>query len=117
MRETIKDLSRIQHIQKAIYNLERFLEGKAVEDIENESILFYAVVKNLEIIGEAAYMLSKDFISANQEINWQDYIKLRHVMVHGYYTINPKIVFEICMDDIPKLKPFILKYLSNPEGA
>lgn len=112
MRETEKDKGRLQHIIKAISKIEEFLTDKEEKDLENESILFYAIVKNLEIIGEACYMLSKEFTTKNSELNWQDYVKLRHVLVHGYYTINPSIVFEICKEDIPKFKPYIIKYLT-----
>lgn len=104
MREKVKDPSRILHIKKALSKIKEFLTDKHLTDLEDESVLFYAVVKNLEIIGEAAYMLTEEFKAAHPEIEWLDYEKLRHVLVHGYYTINPRIVYEICIEDLPKLE-------------
>ena len=104
MREKIRDPLRICHALKAINKIELFMEGKGTEDLNEEGVLFYAIVKNLEIIGEAIYMLSPDFKHSHHTINWLDFEKLRHVLVHGYYTINPKIVYEIVKNDIPALK-------------
>ena len=107
MREKIRDNGRIFHIKKAIANIEKFLINKEESDLDNESILFFSIVKNLEIIGEAIYMLSLDFKNSHTQFNWEDYAKLRHVLVHGYYTLNYKIIFEICKQDIPNLKQYI----------
>ncbi|MCH5234879.1 MAG: DUF86 domain-containing protein [Muribaculaceae bacterium] len=104
MREKLKDPSRILHIKKAIDKIETFMKDKSLDDMRGEGVLFYAVVKNLEIIGEASNLLTEEFRTTNSFINWNDYIKLRHVLVHGYYTISPEIVFEICKNDIPDLK-------------
>lgn len=107
MRERIKDPSRILHIQKAINKIETFMADKTIKDLIDESVLFYAIVKNLEIIGEAANLLTDEYKEAHSEIPWQDYVKLRHVLVHGYYTINAQIVYDICKDDIPLLKKLL----------
>ena len=60
MRERIKDYDRLLHIMEAIANVFEFLEGKTVDDLTNDKLLFYGVVKNVEIIGEAAYMLTNE---------------------------------------------------------
>ena len=62
MRERIKDYDRLLHIREAIANVYEFMEGKNVNDLANDKLLFYGVIKNIEIIGEAAYMLTKEFI-------------------------------------------------------
>ena len=66
--------------------------------------MFYAVVKNIEIIGEASYMLTKEFKLSHSNIPWQIMEKMRHVFVHGYYTISPKKVWETVQEDLPILK-------------
>ena len=103
MRESIKDPSRIHHIHKAIKKINDFMNGKTAADLENESILFYAIVKNLEIIGEAIYKLTIEYKNSHPEVPWSDYEKLRHVLVHGYYTINSNIVYDIVKEDLPEL--------------
>ena len=83
MRETVKDKGRIEHMLFAINNVEEFTANLSVEEFEQSKILFYAVVKNIEIIGEASYMLTKDFKLSHQFIPWQVIEKMRHVLVHG----------------------------------
>ena len=58
MREKIKDYDRLLHIQESIDNVFEFMEGKTIDDLAKDKLLFFGVVKNVEIIGEAAYMLT-----------------------------------------------------------
>lgn len=61
-------------------------------------------VKYIEIIGEAVYMLAKEFCAAHPEVEWDVIEKMRHVLVHGYYTIKPEQVWETINTDIPVLE-------------
>ncbi len=94
MREEIRNKERINHIIEAIDNISEFVNEKTFEEYVNDKMLRFAVVKNLEIIGEVAYALTKDFVKANPQIEWDDMIKMRHVLVHGYYQINERIVWQ-----------------------
>ena len=60
MREKIKDKARLLHIIEAIDNLFEFTNGISFEQYRRNKVLRFAVIKNLEIIGEAAYLLSKN---------------------------------------------------------
>ena len=104
MREKLKDTSRLIHIHQALNKIEEFMNGKNMNDLDGESVLFFAVVKNLEIIGEASNLLTEEFRRGHPEVPWRDLIKLRHVLVHGYYTINPRTVYEIITEDLPAIK-------------
>lgn len=70
-------------------------------------------MKNIEIVGEAAYMLSKEFIIMHTELPWRQIIGMRHVLVHGYATVSKKELWQTAINDIPPLKKQILKYLEN----
>lgn len=61
MRESERDPLRIEHMKEAISRVNEYMEGKTYDDLKENSMLFYAVVKNIEIIGEAAYKLTKEF--------------------------------------------------------
>ena len=61
MREIIRDRGRLEHIIEQINNIEEFVANKSLKDLENDKILQYAVIKCIEIIGEASYMLTNDF--------------------------------------------------------
>lgn len=89
---------------QSIDNIGEFLDAKTAEDFLRDKQLYFAIVKNLEIIGEAAYMLTKEFREAHIEISWDDIIRMRHVLVHGYYQIDSRIIWATVQDDLPELK-------------
>ena len=62
------------------------------------------MVKNVEIIGEAYYMLSTQFKESHNYIPWANIIKMRHVLVHGYATVLPELLWQTALEDVPKLK-------------
>ena len=69
-----------------------------------DKLRYFAVVKNVEIIGEASYMLSTDFKKAHTNIPWNDIIRMRHVLVHGYATVLPELLWQTALEDVPNLK-------------
>ena len=116
MRESIRDLGRLQHILEHIDRATQFMEGKSLTDLEKDAMLRYAVVKCLEIIGEAAYMLTLDFKDNHPQTPWNVIIKMRHVLVHGYYSIEMPIVWDIIKNDFPALRPQIEQYIAEEEA-
>ena len=74
------------------------------EEYSRNKILRFAVIKNLEIIGEAAYLITKEFREEHQEIAWNEVIGMRHVLVHGYYQIRDEIVWGTIQTDLFPLK-------------
>ena len=105
MREDIKDKGRIIHMIDAIENVFSFMEGKTLVDLQNDKMLFFAVVKNVEIIGEAAYKLTLRFVESHPEIPWKQIIRMRHILVHGYYHIEPTQLYNVYSEDLPLLLP------------
>ena len=113
MRETVRDKGRIEHMLTAIANVEEFTNGVNAEEFVNSKVLFFAVVKNIEIVGEATYMLTKEFKESHQSIPWLVIEKMRHVLVHGYYTISPEKVWETVQEDLPVLKKQLIDLLAE----
>ena len=107
MRERIRDKERLIHIQNAIDVLISRKDTHTLEEVVSDSIIFYGYVKHIEIIGEAVYMLTKEYRASHDEVNWDDIERMRHVLVHGYYRIRPDQVWTTVQEDIPELKPII----------
>lgn len=107
MREPLRDPARLEHILTAINNVAEFVEGKTQEDLVGDKMFFFAVVKNIEIIGEAANYVTKELRDAHPEIDWTSIIGMRHVLVHDYYTIKPHIAWITATVNLPSLKPQI----------
>ncbi|MBN2484975.1 MAG: DUF86 domain-containing protein [Bacteroidales bacterium] len=112
MREKPKDNERLLHMIEAIDNIFEFIEGKSFEIYKNDKILRFAIIKNLEIIGEAAYLLTKEFKNSHNSVEWNDIIGMRHILVHGYYQIKDEIVWATIETELDPLKTEILKFLS-----
>ena len=94
MREPIRDKSRLEHILESINYILEFTSGIDFEDFSINKMLQFAVVKNLEIIGEACYKLTNDIKSKYSEIEWGKIISMRHILVHGYYDTDEMIVWN-----------------------
>ena len=104
MREPERDNGRLQDIIQAAKHIISFTEGFSYEELSSDKLRYFAVVKNVEIIGEAAYMLSLDFKEKHPDIPWNDIIRMRHVLVHGYATILPELLWHTALVDVPLLK-------------
>lgn len=104
MREPDKDKGRLEHILTAIDNVFEFLEGKSQEDLVSDKLLFFGVVKNIEIVGEAANNLTKELQIKHPEVDWASVIGMRHVLVHDYYNINPHIAWHTAQNNLPLLR-------------
>jgi uncharacterized protein with HEPN domain len=113
MREAVRDKGRIEHMLAAIANVEEFTNGVSAEEFVNSKVLFFAVVKNIEIVGEATYMLTKEFRESHQSIPWLVIEKMRHVLVHGYYTVSPEKVWKTVQEDLPVLKEQLANLLAE----
>ncbi len=113
MREPIRDRGRLEHILEQLNNIEEFVSGKTLNDLQNDKILQYAIVKCIEIIGEAAYMLSVEFKDKHPQVQWEQIVRMRHVLVHGYYHISLPLVWSVIQDDLVDLKPYIMQFLSK----
>ena len=115
MREKVRDKGRLEHILQACNDLMKSKDKYEFEAVKDDPIIFYGFVKLAEIIGEASYMLTKEFRAEHTDVPWEQMIGLRHVLVHGYYTIKPIQLWNIIEKDIPVLKPQIEKLLSKVE--
>lgn len=78
-------------------------------------MLKFGIFYNVTIIGEAAYKLTKEFIASLPDVPWRDIINMRHVLVHGYYQIDPEILWETVNNDLVELKEALLRYLKEED--
>ena len=87
MREPLKDRSRLEHIINAIDTILERSKGLTYEDLTTDRILFAGIVYYTMIIGEASYNLSKPFKKRHNETEWSEITKMRHNLVHDFYTV------------------------------
>lgn len=104
MRENVKDKSRLEHILESINYIFDFTQGISFDDFKTDMKSQFAIIKNLEITGEASYKLINEFREQHHGVPWRKVIGLRHVLVHGYYQIKSEIIWEIIQKDLLPLK-------------
>ncbi|MBR4773554.1 MAG: DUF86 domain-containing protein [Bacteroidales bacterium] len=109
MREPARDPGRIEHILQAIDKIEEYTKDVSYEQFVSDNMRMHATIYNIQIIGEAAYKLTKEFKEKHNDIPWTLIEKMRHVLVHDYYRIVPDAVWDVVKSDIPTLKPMIEK--------
>ena len=76
-------------------------------------MLVDAIIRNIEVMGEAANRLPDNFMQEFPEINWSKIIATRNRLIHGYDSIENKVIWDIIVNDIPNLKIQIEKLLEQ----
>ena len=100
---TPEDLIRIRHILDAIKEALTFSKDKSREDFDNERMLTLAVIKELEIIGEAAAKITPEFKITQPHIPWLDIVGMRNHLTHGYFDVDLDLVWITVQEDLPLL--------------
>lgn len=88
------DLERVQHMIESINKIFSYTEDLGYDEFYNSELVQDAVVKNFEVIGEAAYQITSELKDNYDNIEWKKIQGLRHVLVHDYYKVNPEILWN-----------------------
>jgi uncharacterized protein with HEPN domain len=105
------DLIRLHHMLDAGKDALQFALGRGRNDLERDRMLALALIKALEIIGEAASKVSENFKSEYPEIPWLEITGMRNRMIHAYYDVNLDVVWQTIKSDLPDLLKSIEKIL------
>ena len=113
MRERIRDKSRLEHILQAIERIRRYTKGKTFDDFIADDMMYYAVVKNIEIIGESSNMLTEEFRNAHPDTPWKLVNGMRNYMVHEYFQVDNNVVWDVITGDLLLLEKQIIEYITE----
>lgn len=101
MKSEVGDQARLNHILNAIEEIETYLLDINHQDFINNSMMKFACIKQLEVIGEAANHVSTVVKQAFPDIEWRQIIGMRNLFVHEYFGIDNDLVWNIVQFDIP----------------
>lgn len=113
MRGRLGDKARLQHILESIIEVESYLIDVDFPGFAGNSMMKFACVKQLEIIGEASNHLSDDLKANFSTINWSQIVGVRNVLVHEYFGVDFKLVWEIVKNDLPDLKEKVVTIIDS----
>ena len=113
MREASKDKTRLEHIVQAIERIKRYTNGKRFDDLVEDDMMYYAVVKNIEIIGEAANLLTNEFKSEHPDTQWKLITGMRNYIVHEYFQVDNTVIGDVIQNVLPNLETHIKDYLQD----
>lgn len=99
-----KTLIFLKHISDNIIKIESFSKGISKDDLVRDEEKQYAIVRAIEIIGEAAKNLPNSLKKEHSEIIWKDIIGTRDVLIHKYFGLDLEILWNIIKVDLPDLK-------------
>lgn len=101
----------LKHISDALVKNQTYLLGKSFEEFISNKMLQDAVIRQLEIIGEATRNVTDDFRKRDQSIPWNQIVGMRNRIAHDYLNVDMEIVWDIVSQDLPELKVKIEKLL------
>jgi uncharacterized protein with HEPN domain len=107
------DVVYLRHILDAIEKIETYLKGATYESFSSNDMMIDAVVRELEIIGEASSNLTEEFRRNHPDVMWRDAIDMRNFLIHEYFGVRTQMVWDTCQNDIPALKSFVETALND----
>jgi uncharacterized protein with HEPN domain len=113
MREKARDKRRIEDIISYSENVTRLVKNVTYDEFVKDIAIYYGTMKNVEIVGEAAYMLTKEFKALHPETPWDFVQGMRHVLVHDYANVSSQTLFDTATKDVPEIRRQAQKYLAE----
>jgi len=98
------DLAYIEHILDCIRKIQGFSKGLSLKEFTKDELVQDAIIRNIEVIGEASKKISADTKKTYYEIPWKEMTGMRDKLIHDYLGVDTKVVWKTIKEDIPALK-------------
>jgi uncharacterized protein with HEPN domain len=100
-----EDRVRLRHMVEAAESAVQFVAGRQRADLDEDRMLLFAVVRAIEVLGEAASQVSAETRATHAGIPWRAIIGMRNRLIHAYFEINTETVWQTVTQEIPLLLP------------
>ena len=104
MKGKLGDRQRLLHILEAIEEIQTYTSSADLKTFLANSMMRFACVKQIEIIGEAANSITPETRSTFSELEWKQIIGMRHILVHEYFGVDFDLIWQVIITDLPELK-------------
>jgi uncharacterized protein with HEPN domain len=111
--KTPNSADRLRHVLDAIAKIERYTNGVTRDEFLHLGEKVDAVVRNIEIVGEAINSIDRGIKSRHPEVDWRIATATRNRLIHGYFDVDPEIIWDTATVDLPTLKKQIEKILDE----
>ncbi len=103
----------VEDILESMDKIERYTKDLTYEGFVKDEMVVDAVIRNIEIIGEAARNIPEDVREEYPDVPWRRMIGLRNIAVHEYFGVDLSIVWEITTKNLPETRPMIAAILKS----
>jgi len=110
------DIVRLQHMVDAANEALSFVADKSRTELATDRALALALVKSIEIVGEAASKVSRELRSQSPEVPWADIVAMRNRLIHSYFDVNLDIVWQTVTVELPPLVRQIQELLATGDS-
>ncbi len=109
-----EDRIRIADMIGAAETARDFISGRTRRDLDTDLMLVFALVRAIEIVGEAASRVSAATRQVTADIPWTLIVSMRNRLIHGYSDINHEVVWKTAMEELPELLPKLRVLIGEP---
>jgi len=109
-------LLRLEDMLKAMQRINRFIRTLTFQEFCDNEMAVDAVIRNVELIGEAARFIPTDFENQHPEIPWASMRGMRNIMIHRYFDTDLGILWNTVSSDVPPLIPIVERLLAAERG-
>jgi uncharacterized protein with HEPN domain len=109
------NVARVHDMLDAACKAVSFAQGHKRSDLESNEVLALALVRLLEIVGEAARYIPEEIKILHAEVPWRQIAATRNRLIHGYFSVDLDIVWAIIQDDLPPLIRQLEAIVTNAE--
>jgi uncharacterized protein with HEPN domain len=108
-----EDSIRVRHMIEAVQTALGFISGRQAADLDSDRMLLFALMRAIEVIGEAASKVSEEARRSSPEIPWSLIVSMRNRLIHAYYDIDREILWKTVTSELPALLPRLQAVLKS----
>ena len=97
----------LEHMAAALDRIKELVDRIDRQEFDTDWVVQDALIRELEIVGEAAGRISTELVQSHPEIPWREITGIRHKLIHDYFTVDLGVVWSTATEDAPSVRPLI----------